>query len=188
MRRGICAVLTAAVVFGGLLGAAATAASASTSGTAKVFVTPNSTTTPKHPGKVIFTGAIGDYGTVINATSAGKPTATKNSKSAYRLLKLKKGTILVDIATFKSKLTGAFAGSSSGFNSTTCSQSVAASGSISVVSGTGAYAGITGSFVLTAHIAGITKRTKSGGCTTKTTSAPVATYESIIGSGTVTIP
>lgn len=187
MKRGLCAVAIAAAVFGGLLGGAAAAASAATSGTTKVFVTPNDTTSPKHPGKIMLTGAIGDYGTVTNATSAGKPTGKKNSKTPYRLLKLQKGTILVNIATFQSKLTGAFS-TMSGFNTTTCSQAIAATGSISVVSGTGAYTGITGSFVMTAHIAGITKRTKSGGCTTKTTTPSAATYESIIGSGTVTVP
>ena len=187
MRRGICATVMAAVVCGGLLGGAATAASAAASGTVKVFVTPNNTTTPKHPGKVMLTGAIGDYGTVISATAAGKPTATKKKKTPYRLLRLKKGTILVNISTFQSKLTGAFS-SPSGFNSTTCSQSIDVSGAVSVVSGTGAYAGITGSLVMTGQFAGITRRTKSGACTTKTTTPAAATYSSIIGSGTVTVP
>lgn len=187
MKRGICATVMAAVVFGVLLGGAATAASAAASGTVRVFVTPNNTTAPKHPGKVMLTGAIGDYGSVINATAAGKPTGTKKKKTPYRLLRLKKGTILVNIATFQSKLTSAFS-SPSGFNSTTCSQSIDLSGSISLVSGTGAYAGITGSFVMTGHFAGITKRTKSGSCTTKTTTPTAATYSSIIGSGTVTVP
>lgn len=187
MKRGICATVMAAMVFGGLLGGAVTAASAATNGTVKVFVTPNNTTAPKHPGKVMLTGAIGDYGTVINATSAGKPTATKKKKTPYRLLRLKKGTILVNISTFQSKLTAAFS-SPSGFNTSTCSQAVDVNGAISVVSGTGAYSGITGSFVMTGHFAGVTRRTKSGSCTTKTTTPAAATYSSIIGSGTVTVP
>jgi hypothetical protein len=187
VKRGICAMVMAAVVFGGLLAGAATAASAAASGTVKVYVTPNNTTAPKHPGKVMLTGAIGDYGSVIDATAAGKPTATKKKKTPYRLLRLKKGTILVNISTFQSKLTSAYS-SPSGFNSTTCSLSVDVSGSISVVSGTGAYTGITGSFVMTGHIGGISRRTKSGSCTTKTTTPPAATYISIIGSGTVTVP
>ena len=187
MRRGICVVVVASLACGWLLAGAVTEASAATGGTVNVFVTPNGSTLPKHPGKVMLTGAIGDYGTVSVATAAGKPTGKKTSKSPYRLLKLKKGTILANISTFQSKLNSAFAGTS-GFNSTTCSESIAVTGSISVVSGTGAYVGATGSFTMTGHFAGVTGRTSSGKCTTKTTSGSGATYASIVGTGTISVP
>jgi hypothetical protein len=185
VKRVVCAGVVASVAFCGLFVGVGTAASAATNGTVTVYVTPHNTTTPKHPGKVLLAGAIGDYGVVMGATSQGKPTGKK--KSVYRLLKLKKGSILVDISTFQSKLNSAFT-SPSTFNMTTCSFSASATGAISVVKGTGSYEGMTGTFAMTGYFGGLGPRTKSGKCTTKTTTPALATHESIVGTGDVTIP
>ena len=175
-----------AVVLGcGLLGGTvgATASGASANGAVKVFVTPNGTTTAKHPGKVLFTGAIGDYGSVTSVNASGKATR----KGVYRLLKLKQGTVLVDITSFQKQLQGSFT-SPTALDKTTCSLAVTATGPVTVVRGTGSYAGITGSFTMTATIAGIAPRTKGGACTLKTTTPSLATFTMITGTGNVTVP
>ncbi len=189
MRRGIIAP-AGIVALAGLtaaLGFAAVAAgsqrtSAKTSGPEKVFVLPTSTTSAKDAGKIVMTGTIADYGKVIATNAKGKPTA----KGTYRNLELKKGTILVDITAFDKDLTKAF--SHSTFDKTTCSISLnGVSGPITIVSGTKAYAGITGSFTMTANLAYIGPIVK-GACTTKTTTPPIATFSEITGIGSVTLP
>ncbi|MGH9092150.1 MAG: hypothetical protein ACRDZR_12365 [Acidimicrobiales bacterium] len=184
MRSGIRAVVGAALLCGGVVGGLASTASASSaSGPTKVFVKPTETTSVKHPGKILLTGAVGDYGTVISANAAGKATR----KGTYRLLRLKKGTILVDIATFQKALESSFT-SPTALDQTTCSIAVSPTGPVAVVSGTGSYSGISGSFTMTAFVAGIAPRTASGACTVKTTTAPLATFTVITGTGTVTVP
>jgi len=176
MRRGVL-VLVAALLGAGAPASAAFAAGGSTGGATKVWVTPsNSTTSVKHPGKVVFTGAIGDYGTSVSATATGKPS---KKKSTYKLLKLTKGTILVTTVGFTKALTSA---SPSTSNTTTCSFVVSAGGPVTIVKGTGAYSGITGKFTLTGTFAAILAK-KNGACTTK--SNPVGSYVAIQGSGTV---
>lgn len=184
MRRPIRAIAGIALLSGGVLGGAgSTASGATTSGTVKVFVTPNDTTTPKHPGTVLLTGAIGDHGTVTSTNAAGKPTRS----GTYRLLKLEHGSIVVDVASFLQQVQGAFA-SPAALDTATCSLAVSASGRITIVSGSKSYTGITGSLTMTGVFAGIAPRAKGGGCTTKTSTPPVATYSTITGSGTVTVP
>lgn len=184
MKLPIRAITGVALLSSGLLGGVGSAASgATTNGSVKVFVTPNDTTTPKHPGKILLTGAIGDYGTVTSTNAAGKPT--KNGD--FRLLKLKKGTIVVNITSFQQQLGNAFS-SPAALDGTTCSMAVSASGPITIVSGSKSYAGITGSFTMTGVFGGLAARTKHGGCTTKTTAPPVATFLMLTGSGTVTVP
>ena len=47
-------------------------------------------------GKIVLTGAIGDYGTAQSVNSSGKPTSNGN----FEKLTLKKGTILVNSTQF----------------------------------------------------------------------------------------
>lgn len=182
MRRVIVAAIGASVLFGVLLSASVVAASGATkSGKVELWVVPSVTgaTSTAHPGKVIFTGTIGDYGEALKVNAAGKPT----KKSTYRLLELKKGTMLVDIAKFSAAERRA----APTVNMATCSFYGRVSGAITVVSGTGAYHGVTGSLTITALFGGIGPF-KNGKCTTKTTTPALATYTSITGSGTVTLP
>ncbi|HTX62803.1 MAG TPA: hypothetical protein VMD28_04150, partial [Acidimicrobiales bacterium] len=133
MRRGIIASAgaVALAVSIGSVGAFAAVGSASAapgahkakvSGHEKVFVEPSSTTSAAHPGKILLTGTVADYGTVVAANSKGKVTA----KGEYRLLQLKKGTILVNITSFNEAVTKAF--SHATFDKMTCSISLTASG------------------------------------------------------------
>ena len=162
----------------------AAAASTQKGGAFKVFVTPsNNTTTTKHPGKVMFTGAVGDYGLSVNANATGKP---QKKKSVYKLLKLKHGTILVNTSAINSAITAAFQkASQTTANSANCSLSVSASAVVPLLKGTGSYAGISGSATFAITFGAIAKKTKSGKCTMKTTTPALVTYSSFIGTGTV---
>lgn len=179
MKSSMLAAGAAAAILGvAVPGSAALAAgAATTTGTAKVWVTPSATTTSaKHPGKVLFTGVIGDYGTSQTVTATGKATR----KSTYKLLKLKKGTITVSTAQFTKALTSASPSTASQSN---CSFVVSATAPVTIVKGTGAYAGITGKLTLTGTFAAVLPKAKSGACTTK--GKPLSSYISIAGSGTV---
>lgn len=184
MRTRFLAAVGAAVVAGGLVpGSLAAAAPTPTGGAVKVWVKPSPTTTSvKHPGTVLFTGAIGDYGTSVSSNAAGKPT--KNG--AYKLLKLKQGTILVNGTTLNTALKSAFTKAT--LNSTNCSLSASASAPVPVVKGTGAYAGVSGSVTITASFGAVTRRNKSGSCTLASATKPLATATTIVGSGTVSFP
>jgi hypothetical protein len=155
------------------------AAGTSTGGKAKLWVTPSGyRTSAKHPGKVVLTGAIADYGTSVNATASGKPTT---KQSTYELLKLTQGTIVVNTAALTQSLSSA---SPSTVDTTTCSFVLTGSGAITVVKGTGAYSGLTGSFTATGTIAADFAKKKSG-CTS--TKKPPGYYFSVEGSGTVSL-
>ena len=145
---------------------------------------PVHTTTAKHPGKVVMTGTIADYGKDVATNAQGKPTA----QGGYRKLELKKGTILVDVAALTKAVGQAFSDAS--FDTTTCSVSVtiATPVTITIVSGTKAYAGVTGTLAMTGSYALIAPRTKSGACTTKTTARPLITFAAFTGTGTVALP
>jgi len=179
-RIGVCGALVATVGLMSSAGATlASAASTQTPGAIKVWVTPSpATTTAKHPGHVLFTGVIGDYGPSVNATATGKP---QKKKSAYKLLKLKHGTILVNTNGLNSALTKA----TPTINSSNCSVSASASAPVQILKGTGAYTGITGTVTFQITFAVILPKTKSGSCTMKTATKPLDTYAAFIGSGTV---
>jgi hypothetical protein len=185
MRNGVKAAIGILAVLGAAapvsVAAAATTSSTTTpsSGPIKVWVTPaGQNTTTKTPGKILITGAIADYGTVISTNAAKKPTA----KGSYKLLRLKNGTILVDGAPLNTALTAA---KPSTFNTSNCSAIFGATAPVTLGSGTGAYAGISGTVTITATFAFIGPKTKNGDCTMKTSAEPISTYSAISGSGTV---
>ena len=184
MRRAILASVgvAALVVSLGPVSAASAAQRARTSGPEKVFVLPHDTTSGAHPGTVLMTGTIADYGKSVATNADGKPT----KEGTYRVLELTKGTILVNITSLDEAINTAFMHAA--FDTVTCSVSAPASGTITIVSGTKAYSGITGSFIMGITIAEIAPRTKSGSCTTKTTTPAVAAFYEATGSGKVTLP
>ena len=183
MKRRICVAMGTAVIFGGMaFGSVAAGASVPKSGAVKVWVKPSPTgTSTKHPGKVLFTGAIGDYGTAVSTNATGK----KTKNGSYKLLTLKKGTIMVNGTQLNKALTSAQPTTS---NATACAFVVNASAPITIVKGTGAYVGIGGTVNMAVTFAAILPKTKSGSCTMKTSTKPLASYTSITGSGTVTLP
>jgi hypothetical protein len=128
-------------------------------------------------GSVLFTGAIADSGKSVSVNVSGKPS--KNGK--YKLLKLKKGAILINTAQLNTALNNA---SPTEFNSTTCSGSFAATATVPIVSGTEAYAGISGTANITVTFAIVLPLT-NGKCNMNTNANPIAQYGSIVGTGTV---
>lgn len=161
-----CSVLVVGLVMGS---AAAFAQSSSTSGAIQVWV--NSSLTNNGGGKILITGAIGDYG------------ITKKGKNSNQAI-LKKGTITVNLKQFNAMGNSA----NPTINQSTCSGSFTYSAPVPIVSGTGAYAGITGSFTLTGQFAFILPKTKSGSCNMSNNANPISQYASVMGSGNVTLP
>ena len=133
------------------------------------WVTPSPTGTGG--GKILITGAIADYG------------VTKKAKGSNTAV-LRKGTIVVNLKQFNAATNNV----NPTINQSNCSTSFTASALVPIVSGTGAYTGITGSFTLTAQYAFILPKTKSGSCNTSNNANPVSRYGSVIGSGTVSLP
>jgi hypothetical protein len=126
---------------------------------------------------MLFTGAIGDYGTPRTVNASGKAT----SNGDYGLAILKKGTILVNLSQFNAATNNA----NPSPNSSNCSVSFTTSARVQIVRGTGAYAGITGSVTFNADFAGILPKTNNGACNDNAN--PMAKFITITGSGTVSI-
>jgi hypothetical protein len=169
MTRVLKVAIACFVLMGGLTlaSAAASAQSSSSGGSIQVWLTPSLT---GNGGKILITGAIADYG------------VTKGKKSGQAVLK--KGTIKVNLKQFNAATNAV----NPTINPSNCSTSFTASAPVPIVSGTGAYAGITGSFTLTAQYAFILPKTKSGSCNTSNNANPISQYGSVSGSGTVSLP
>ncbi|HXA34457.1 MAG TPA: hypothetical protein VNV87_19560 [Acidimicrobiales bacterium] len=131
------------------------------------------------PTPIVFTGAIGDYGSTVTVNSSGKA----DGHGKFDQVTLKKGRFTLDT----SSLSTAFSNSAgpSDFNTQNCSGSYTVGPvTISVVagSGTGAYKGVSGSFTVTATLAAVLP-SKKGTCNQSGT--PVGGFGSITGPGTV---
>jgi hypothetical protein len=129
--------------------------------------------------KAVFTGAIGDSGLSIGATAQGKPSKKQNP--GYRLFILKKGTIFfntqqVDAAQNNNNTQPTTE------NSTTCSFTFVTTEPATIISGTKAYVGITGSFTVTLSFAAVLPM-KNGKCNMNAN--PTATIGSVTANGTV---
>ena len=108
---------------------------------------------------VILTGAIGDYGQAVTVKANGTADAEHSDELNLRLTH---GSFRLRIADLDKKLVNAFTRFPS--NTTTCSGLVSVAGQAPIVndSGTGSYAGISGSFDLTVSIDEVDAKT---GCT-----------------------
>ena len=118
-----------------------------------------------------------------NPTRLASPTA----RGSYEQLVLKKGTILVNSTQFNAATNSA---SPTDFSAATCSGTVSASAPVPVVSGTKAYAGITGSVALTAFFGFVgpfySSGSKKGQCNTSNNApTPPGFFAIITGTGTV---
>ncbi len=182
MSRIITATVGATAILGSLaLSASPSFGQSPTGGTIKVWVTANATSSGNKPDPIVITGAIADYGTSQNVNSSGKPA---NNTQRVKLT-LKKGTFTVDTSQLNTALNNA---NPTDFSSSNCSASLAvgpAAVPIVAGSGTGAYAGISGSVMMNAEIAIILPKTKSGACNQSNSANPVAGWGVITGNGTV---
>jgi hypothetical protein len=164
-------------VLGSLLFSSASAfgATAPAGGTIQVWGTPAN----NGGGGVVITGAIADSGKSANANSSGKPT----KKGTYKLLTLKNGTVLLNTTQLGKDLNNNNTPPTT-FNSTTCSGTFVVTDPVPILSGTKAYAGISGTVNITVTFAIVLPLTK-GKCNTNTNANPIAQYSSISGTGTV---
>lgn len=179
MARFIKAVAGLLVLAGGLsLGAATASAATPVSGQAQLW---GSLSNGGSGFKALFTGAIGDSGLSISATAQGKPSKKQNT--GYRLFVLKKGTIF-----FNTKQIDAAENNNNTppttQNSTTCSFTFVTTDPVTIISGTKAYAGITGSFNVTISYAAVLPL-KNGKCNPNGNANPTATIGSVTATGMV---
>ena len=131
-------------------------------------------------GSIIVAGAVGDYGPTTKADRNGQV----DPHGKYSLLELKNGTILLDGSALAAKIQ---AGSATAqVDPVSCSLHGSVSAVSPIVTGTGAYAGITGSMDVTFTIAELAARTPSGACDTN--ADPVDAYATISGTGVVHFP
>jgi hypothetical protein len=86
-----------------------------------------------------LTGTIADYGTSVKTTAAGKPDA----KGGYSEARLQSGTILLDRRPLQAAI--AVGTDHAHVDLASCSLHGSATATMPIVSGTGAYAGISGS-------------------------------------------
>lgn len=173
--RSVKVSLGAMLLCGALLAAAAFGANVPMPGGAiQLWVTPNPS--GNGGGTVLITGVVAAYGTAQKVTASGKPSP----KGTYRKVTLKGGTLLINVTDFEKANNNA---SPTMFNKSNCSAYVAVTAPVAIVSGTGAYAGITGTVALHAENAVILPKTKKGVC--KLNANPVNDYVTITGTGTV---
>ena len=162
-----CLIVGASVALGA--GSSATPAG----GRIQLFVQPAQS---QGNGKVLFTGAVGDYGSSHSVTTDGKKIATAT---------LTKGTIKLDLTAVSKKANNA----NPTFDATTCSGSVSVSAAAPILNGTGLYAGIHGTVKITESFGFIGSRYKSGPkkgqCNISNSAPTVAQMATVYGSGTV---
>ncbi len=164
-----CLIVGASVALGA--GSSATPAG----GRIQLFVQPGN---GQGKGKILFTGAVGDYG-------SSSPTESSGGKK-FGVATLKKGTITIDLTAISAKVNK---GPGAIFDAATCTYSLSETAPAPIVSGTGAYAGIQGTIRLTETFGFIGSRYKSGpkkGKCNQSNNAPaVAQMGFVYGSGSV---
>jgi hypothetical protein len=151
-------------------GSVALAASGQTGGKIRVFVTNTSPT----KGRILITGAIGDYGTTLSENANGKPNPNGN----FEKVTLRHGGFIVNGTALNKVLNGGHPV----VNKANCSVSFTGTGPTTVGNGTGAYAGISGKIAITVTFAGVGQKTAKG-C--QLNGKIGGAYQSITGSGTV---
>jgi hypothetical protein len=153
-------------------GSVALAASTPQGGKIRVFVTNTSAT----KGKILITGAIGDYGTTVSQDANGKV----DPNGAFEKVTLKQGGFIVNATALNKKLNS----SQPAVNKTNCSAAFTGTGPVTIGNGTGAYAGITGKVTITVTFAAVLPKTAKG-CNPNQNPPAGASYQSITGTGSV---
>jgi len=165
------AIILGSVILGASAAFGSTAPSTPTGGSVNVHLSGNQSSR----GNILITGAIGDY---------GKVRRIKGQKD-FSLVKLHKGTFEIDT----SKLIAASKSATPTMNTTTCSSSRSASAPVTVLDGTGLYAGISGTLNFTVCYAETgplyTSGSHKGECNTSNNAVPYAQFATAIGTGTV---
>ena len=95
---------------------------------------------------------------------------------------MKHGTIFINLTKYATANRNA---NPTMYNKSDCSAVIDVAAPAAIVSGTGAYAGITGSVILTGKFALILPKTKKGTCNASNNANPLDQYGVVTGSGTV---
>jgi len=172
MRVGKLAIAVGATACVLGAGSAALAASTPKGGKIRVFVTNTSST----KGKILITGAIGDYGTTVSQDANGKV----DPNGDFEKVTLKHGGFIVNATGLNKKLNSG----KPTINTTNCSFAFTGTGPTTIGDGTGAYAGISGTVAITVTFAGIAPKTAKG-CNLANNAPTFGAYESITGTGSV---
>jgi hypothetical protein len=164
----------ACIVAGASVALGAGSSNTPAGGPIQIFVQPGQ---GQGKGKILVTGAVGDYGSSSPTTgSGGKKFGTAT---------LKKGTIKIDLTAITAKVDKA----TPTVNTATCSASLTETAAAPVVSGTGLYAGIHGTIQLTESFGFIGSTYKSGSkkgqCNMSNNSRTVAEMGIVYGKGRV---
>jgi hypothetical protein len=166
--------LLACLIVGASVALGAGSSGTPAGGRIQLFVQPGN---GQGKGKVLFTGAVGDYG-------SSSPTISSGGKK-YGVATLKKGTITIDLTAISAKVDKA----TPTVNAATCSASLTETAAAPVVSGTGLYAGISGTIRITESFGYIGSTYKSGPkkgqCNMSNNARTVAQMGTVYGSGTV---
>jgi hypothetical protein len=170
-------VVAALAVASALAGSAGAAAPAG--GTVALYATAGGNAPTE---KVVFVGAIGDYGTAHNVNKKGKVDPNGN----FVKVKLKKGTFELDTTALNKQLN---AGSPQVASDATCSATFSATAPVTFFNGTGLYKGITGTANVTLTFGGVGPKHKSGPkkgqCMRQQNPNPHAQFGFVTGQGTV---
>jgi hypothetical protein len=131
--------------------------------------------------KVVFVGAIGDYGKAVNIDKNGKPNPNGN----FVKVKLQKGTLEIDSTALNETLNNSKPQIAS---DATCSAEFSGTATVKLFNGTGLYKGISGTANVTITFAGVGSRYKSGpkkGQCNHGDASQRAQYGFVTGHGTV---
>lgn len=166
-------VILGSVIFGASAAFGSSAPSTRAGGSVNVYLgSKDSSPDTSAGGIILMTGAIGDY---------GRTTGIKGQK-ALALVKLQKGTFEMkgNALTNARTLTR---------NSATCSYSHSENVRLTVLDGTGLYAGISGALNITVNYARVdrlyTSGSHKGQCNLSLIAVPYSQFDTGIGSGTV---
>ncbi len=178
VKLGVCVAVLGNLLLGGASAFAAATPSTPVGGSVRAFVT------PANGGgvKIVIAGAIGDYGKTLNINKNG----TADPNGDYSKVTLKKGTFEVNRTALNTKMNNA---QPTVNNLRTCSAVISGTAPVTLLDGTALYAGIKGTlkvtvtevFVLPLYTSGKHK----GQCNEGNNFEPVAFYESVIATGTV---
>jgi uncharacterized membrane protein len=176
-------VLLGAVAVATIGGVSAAGASSTQKG-GKINVWVDASGTSDTTSPITITGAIGDYGLTTSINKNG----TTDPEGNYVKIVLKKGSFEVNSTTLNKTTNSA---PPEMYNSSNCSFVGGGTGPVTLLDGSGAYKGITGTLTITETFVGILPRITSGKnkgqCNMANNVNPLkgSTWGSITGSGTV---
>ena len=180
MRKRLAGIGAGALAVLVVAGVTVWSAAAATPGGKIAFYASAGTSATNHG---VFTGAVGDYGTLVNMNKDGKVNPNGNFVKAT----LTKGTFELDITALNKILSQS--GTPLASSTATCSNAFSGSGPVKFFNGTGPYKGISGTATVTVTFGGVgpryTSGPKKGQCNQNAQAFPGGSFGVVMGHGTV---